>query len=262
MARPEATGLAGRAALREREKAKLRRARRLAVLVVVAAVLLVVFLLTAFDSDGPQLATQTGPAPAQRLLPSGPPQPQVVATHDSLRLQLPINQRRVTAIGYHAAGAAALALEPVGSQANAGVFGRLFQRLVGEDDSSIRYYLIEGGAGPRTGGLDVGAPVRTDVYAPVDGTVIAISDRIVDGRPYGKRIEIQPAGNPSVVVALSNLEIDPALHVGSTLVASATKLGRVIDLSSVERAGLARYTQDDGQHVHVELHAAASTGTP
>ncbi len=194
-------------------------------------------LLTAFGSDGPRLATETGPAPAQRLLPSGPPQPQVVATQDSLRLQLPINQRRVTAIGYHAAGTAALALEPVGSQANAGLFGRLFQRLVGSDDSSIRYYLIEGGVGPRTGGLDVGAPVKTDVYAPVDGTVIAISDRIVDGRPYGKRIEIQPAGNPSAIVALSNLEIDPALTRGSTLVASATKLGRVIDLSSVERAG-------------------------
>jgi hypothetical protein len=185
-----------------------------------------------------------------------------VAVRDTLRIQLPINQGRVTAIGYHGAGASALELEPVGSQANAGVFGRMVQRLVGGDGSGIRYYMLEGGAGPRTGGLDIGAPVGTDVYAPVDGTIIAISDRIINGRPYGKRIEIQPSGNPGVVIALMNIEMDPALNVGSPVVSAATKLGRVLDLSAAERAGLARYTQDEGQHVHMEAHAAATMATP
>lgn len=261
MARPEAAGLAARAALRETERAKVRRARRLAALVVVGAVALVVLLLTAFAGSGGKTVSQTtGPAPAQRLLPSGPPRPQVVAVHDTLRLQLPINQGRVTAIGYHASGPTALPLEPVGSQANAGIFGRIRQRLFGADGSGIRYYQLEGGTGPSTGGLDVGAPVGTDVYAPVDGTVIAISDRILDGVPHGKQIEIQPAGNPSIVVLLTNLNVDPALSVGSTVIAARSKLGRLIDLSAVERAGLARHTQDQGQHVHLETHAATSSG--
>jgi hypothetical protein len=182
--------------------------------------------------------------------------------HDTLRIQLPVNQGRVTAIGYHGAGETALELEPVGSQANAGAFGRIVQRLVGEDGSGLRFYLLEGGEGARTGGLDVGAPEGTDVYAPVDGTVIALSDRIVDGRAYGKRIELQPAGNPGVVVSLTNVELDPALTVGSTVVAARTKIGRVIDLSDVERAGLARYTHDRGQHVHIELRFAASLAAP
>jgi murein DD-endopeptidase MepM/ murein hydrolase activator NlpD len=258
MAWPEAPGLAARAALRERERASTRRARRAAALVVVGSVALVVALLAAFaPSDGRPL-TSTGPAPAQRLLPSGPPRAQVVAMHDTLRIQLPINQGRVTAIGYHAAGPTALPLEPVGSQANPGVFGRLAQRLFGDDGSGVRYYLLEGGVGPQTGGLDVGAPVGTDVYAPVDGTVISISDRILSGRSYGKRIEVQPAGNPGVVVAVTNIAADPALRVGSALVAGKTKVGRLLDLSAVERAELARHTQDRGQHVHVELHAATS----
>ena len=262
MAWPEAPGLSARASLRERERARARRARRLAALAVAGAVALVVLLLTAFGvGDGPIVAA-TGPAPAQRLLPSGPPRPQIVAVRDTLRVQLPVNQARVTAVGYHASGSAALALEPVGTQANAGVLGRLVQRLVGDDGSQLRYYLIEGGAGPQTGGLDIGASVDTDVYAPVDGTVIAISDRVVDGKPYGKWIEIQPAGSPGFVVALSNLDADPALTVGSSVVASRTKIGRVIDLSSVERAGLARYTQDRGQHVHIEVHSAASLASP
>jgi murein DD-endopeptidase MepM/ murein hydrolase activator NlpD len=261
MAWPEAPGLAARAALREEERATARRARRIAALVGVTTVALVVLLLTAFGSNGP-LVGDNVPAPAQRLLPSGPPRPQIVATHESLRIQLPINQARVTAIGYHASGAPALALEPIGSQANAGLFGRIVQRLVGDDGSGISYYLLEGGTGPRTGGLDVGAPVGTDVYAPVDGSVIALSDRVVNGKPYGKVIEIQPSDNPGVVVALSNLAMDPALTVGRTLVAARTKIGRVIDLSTVEHAALARYTQDKGQHVHVELHAAASLAAP
>ncbi|MDQ3866723.1 MAG: M23 family metallopeptidase [Actinomycetota bacterium] len=262
MAWPEAPGLAARAALREKQEARARRARRAFALAVLAAVALVVLLLTAFGPGEREIVGAAGPAPAQRLLPSGPPRPQVVAMRETLRILLPINQARVTAIGYHASGPTTLPLEPVGSQANAGVFRRLIQRLVGDGGSGLRYYLLEGGSGPQTGGLDVGAPAGTDVYAPVDGTVIAISDRIVDGRPYGKRVELQPAGNPGVVVALTNIEIDPALTVGSTVVAARTKVGQVIDVSSVERAGLARYTQDRGQHVHLETHAAASLATP
>jgi hypothetical protein len=258
MAWPEAPGLAARAALREEERAKVRRARRTAATVVAAVVALLVLLLALLGSSDAPLVGTAGPAPAQRLLPSEPPRPLVVAVRDSLRLQLPIHQSRVTAIGYHASGVSALALEPVGSQANAGVFGRIVQRLLGGDGSGIRYYQLEGGAGPQTGGLDIGAPVGTDVFAPVDGTVIAISDRIINGRKYGQRIEIQPSGNPSMVVALANVQIDPVLTVGQPVVSARTKLGRVLDLSSAEQAGLARYTQDEGQHVHLEVHAAAS----
>lgn len=262
MAWPQAPGLATRAALREHERAKVRRARRLAALVILAFVAVVTLLLTAFGTGGSTLVPTTGPAPAGRLLPSGPPKPQVVAMHDTLRIQLPIDQARVTAIGYHAAGTGALALEPVGEQANAGVFGRLAHRLFGDGGSGLRYYLLEGGVGPATGGLDIGAPVDTDVYAPVDGTVLAISDQVLNGKRYGVRIDIQPAGNPGVVVAVSNLRPDPALTVGSTVSAARTKIGRVVDLSAVEHAGLASYTQDKGQHVHLEAHAAASLAAP
>jgi murein DD-endopeptidase MepM/ murein hydrolase activator NlpD len=262
MAWPEAPGLAARAALRQQQQARARRTRRVVALAVLTSVVLVVLLLAAFGPGDGRMVGASGPAPAQRLLPSGPPRPQVVAMHDTLRVVLPINQARVTAIGYHASGPTALPLEPVGSQANAGAVGSLVQRLVGDDGSGLRYYLLEGGTGPQTGGLDVGAPTDTDVYAPVDGTVIAISDRIINGRAYGKRIEIQPAGNPGVVVALVNLELDPALTVGKTVVAARTRLGQVIDLTSVEGAGLARYTQDNGQHLHMELHAAVSLVGP
>jgi murein DD-endopeptidase MepM/ murein hydrolase activator NlpD len=264
MATTEAPGFAARARQRQREEArvKARRARRTAALVVVACGCLVALLLTAFGRGGESAVTVTGPAPASRLLPAGPPRPQIVATQDSLRIQLPIDQSRVTALGYHASGTLALPLEPVGTQANAGLAERIFRRLFGSTGSEVRYYMLEGGVGAETGGLDVGAPVDTDVYAPVDGTVIAITDNVVNGKVYGVRIDIQPSGSPGVVVSLSNLRSDPALTVGSTVSSATTKIGRVIDLSDVERAGLARYTQDNGQHVHIEVQPATALTSP
>jgi hypothetical protein len=264
MATTEAPGFAPRARQRQREeaRAKARRARRTAALVVVACGCLVALLLTAFGRGGDTAVTVTGPAPGTRLLPAGPPRPEIVAMQDSLRIQLPVNQNRVTALGYHASGTLALPLEPVGTQANAGLAERLFRRLFGSSGSELRYYMLEGGAGAETGGLDVGAPVDTDVYSPVDGSVISITDNVVNGKAYGVRIDIQPSGSPGVVVSLWNLRPDPALTVGSTVSSAKTKVGRVIDLSEVERAGLARYTQDNGQHVHIEVHPAAALTGP
>ena len=89
-----------------------------------------------------------------------------------------------------------------------------------------------------------------------------MSDVIVNGKAYGVRIDIQPSGSPGVVVTIENLRPDPALTVGATVSAGTTKVGRVIDLSSVEQAALARYTQDKGQHVHIEVHAASGLASP
>jgi hypothetical protein len=217
-------------------------------------------LVLALDSASP---TTPVPVPqADRLLPAGPPTPQVVAFQGELRLYLPVNQSRVTAVGYHAVGNGALALDPVGTQANAGVFARLLRRLFGEDKAGIRYYLLGGASGAETAGLDIGAPAGTDVYAPVDGTVIGISDHVVGGSRFGVRIDIQPSGSPGLVVSLSNVDLDPALTVGSTVAAARTKVGSVLDLSSVETSALAAYTQDRGQHVHLEVRPAVNLTLP
>jgi murein DD-endopeptidase MepM/ murein hydrolase activator NlpD len=246
---------ARRQAAREHRRSAVQRRRRLALLVLVGAVVLAALMLTAFGQSSPKTVPQTLPPPASRLLPTGPPTPMSVALHGTLRIQLPVAENRVTAIGYHSSSDGGLGLTPLGRQGNEGALSRLAHKLFGGGHGRFVYYQLSGG---ETDVLDVGAPPGTDVYAPVDGTVIGISPFILNGRAYGSRIDIQPAAAPSLVVTLTQLKSDPALTVGTTVTASGTKVGRVIDLSGVEKQALAHYTQDAGNHVSVELHPAAA----
>ena len=262
MARPHVSGLTARTeqrVQRERSRTRSKRLRRLGLLALVVAIVLPILVLV-FDEA--ETAAPVPVPPAERLLPGGPPASQVIAFQGSLRVYLPVAQDKVTAVAYHSVGQGALALDPVGTQANAGVFTRLLRRLFGQDKGDIRYYMIGGGAGPDTAGLDMGAPVGTDVYSPVDGTVIGITDNVISGEPYGVRIDLQPSGNPGLVVSLENVEADAALSVGSAVAASRTRLGGLIDLAEVEQAALARFTQDSGQHVHLEVRPAANLSLP
>jgi hypothetical protein len=234
------------------------RLRRFAGVTVLAAIGVLTLVLTAFGPDGRVAAVQVAPAPADRLLPSGPPEPLVVATQASLSLQLPIEQNRVTAIGYHGGGEGSLALEPLGRRGNQGLLRRLVERIFGAEDTSLLYYQLGGGTGPTSSALDVGAAPGTDVYAPVDGTVVGITDYFLNGAAQGVRIDIRPLSAPSVVVAVTRLEADPVLTVGSSVAAGSTRLGTVLDLSAQERMTLARYTQDAGNHVTLQVYSAAA----
>ena len=218
--------------------------------------------MTAFSGNETRVRATTLVAPAQRLLPARP-LPQVIATRGALRLELPIAQSRVTAIGYHAPSmAGALAFSPVGQPANEGLLARVAHKLFGGGGGGLRYYLLGGTGGPETGVLNVGAPSGTDIYSPVDGTVVGISDYVVSGKPHGVQLDIQPAAAPALVVSLTNLRADPALRVGSTVKSTVSKVGNVIDMSHVETQALAHYTQDQGNHVAVEVRPATALSGP
>jgi hypothetical protein len=247
---------------RRAERRAAHRLRRFAGLTVVAAVGVITLLVTAFGPNGATTAAHTAPAPANRLLPSGPPDPLVVATQGALRLQLPIEQNRVTAIGYHGGDEGSLGLRPLGRRGNQGVLARLVERIFGTSDSTLVWYQLRGGEGPATSALDVGAAPGTDVYSPVDGTVVAITDYVINGDKVGRRIDIRPLSAPALVVSMTRVRPDPAVTVGSSVAAGSTRLGVVLELSRLERQALARYTQDAGNHVTLQVSPAAAFSLP
>ena len=62
-----------------------------------------------------------------------------------------------------------------------------------------------------------------------------------------------------MVVSLTNIAALPHLAVGSDVSASQTRLATVTDLSAVEQQALARYTNDAGNHVAVEVLPASGS---
>lgn len=242
-------------------RSQSRHTGRIVAFAIVSFALVVTLFLTAFGSTGTD-GSPVSFAHSKRLNPAPPPTPQVLATRGPVRLQLPISNDRVTAIGYHAAASGSLALDPVGSRANEGLAKRIVRRLFGGGGRGIRYYQLGGRGGPSTGVLNVGAPSGTDVYSPVDGTVVGLAKHVVSGRKYGVRIDIQPTDAPSLVVSITHLRADPALAIGDAVAASRSKIGTVIDFSKVEQQALARYTQDAGNHVAIEVQPAATLAIP
>jgi hypothetical protein len=242
-----------------RRKQRVHRTRRLVVLTVVSGALLGTLFVTAFGQSATKDVSQALPGPSSRLLPVGPPTPLTVALHNGLRIQLPIAQSRVTAIGYASSDGGVLPLTPLGHQGNEGILARLVHKIFGGGGGGFVYYQLSGGD---TASLDVGAAAGTDVYAPVDGTIVGITDYVLNGQSYGSRIDIQPSAAPSLVVSMTHLTPDPALSVGASIAASTTKVGRVVDFSGVEQQALAKYAQDSGNHVSIELRPAATLTLP
>jgi hypothetical protein len=253
---PPVTNRRTRAAQR-RHLERERRLRRLAVLIVVVAIGLVTLLLSAFGGSG-RPVQPAAPASATRLLPAGPPQPEIVARYGALHLQLPISQSRVTAIGYQGGSEGAIALAPLGTQVNQGVLTRVVHTIFGGSTGRPRWYQLPGGEGPGSSAIDVGAAPGTDVYSPVDGIIVSIEDVVLNGQTYGSQIDVQPSGAPSLVVSISHVRVDPSLAVGSPVTSASSKLGSVVDFARAEHQALSRYTNDSGNHVVVEVHPAAT----
>jgi hypothetical protein len=243
----------GRRRVERRQARAARRARRFALLVLLGVVLVVALALTAFGSSSARTVERL--AVSRPLAVATQPYPQIVAVRGQVRLQMPIVQSQLTAIGYHSASDGALTLAPLGHQGNQGFVQRVFHKVFGGGGGHPVWYRLDGGS---TTALDVGATPGTDVYAPVDGTIVGVTPFVVAGRRFGSRVDIQPQNAPSVVVSLTQLRSDPALTVGDSVVSGRTKIGAVVDLSRVEHQALARYTNDAGNHVTVEVRPSAA----
>jgi hypothetical protein len=244
------------ARLRASRRRKQARARRLVVALALGVIVAVTLALTAFDSSGGKSPSATV-TPAPLPVTSVPPEPNVLASIANLRIQSPVAEGGMTAVGFHGSENGALALQPAGPQANEGLLARLWRRITGSQRTGAPWYQLEGGP-LRT--LDVGAVPGTDIYSPVDGTVVAIRDQIMSGRNVGDEVELRPSSAPSLVVSISNIHRDPALVVGANVAAGSSKLGTVADVSRYETQALARYAPDAGNNVSIQVFPSAALG--
>jgi hypothetical protein len=188
----------------------------------------------------------------------------VIALQSTLRLDLPVAQSRVSAIGYHASGDGALALDPVGRQVNQGSSAGRRGSIFGGGGTGVRYYaLVEGGrARPPRRSTSGAPPGPTSTPRRRDRS----SDHALRARRQdttGARIDVQPSGSPSFVVSLTHLRPDPSLTVGSTVARERPRSSaRSVDVAKVEHQALSRVHPDAGNHVAIEVHPAATLASP
>ncbi len=217
------------------------------------ALLLAVFVLSSGSSD--RAPSGLADVNATVLAPDGPPHPQTLASAGTLNMSVPITQARITAIVYHGVGDTnAIPLQPVGHQRNAGFLARLGEMLFGSSSSDgPSYYVDDSAPGSDTASVDVGAPAGTSVYAPVSGTIVSVRPYTLNGQQWGSVIQIRPQGAPATNVVMTNVSKSGHIDVGTSVTASTTLLGTVIDLSKVLQQDVARFTSDAGNHVAIQL---------
>lgn len=207
------------------------------VAVVIAAVVLA-FYDGGSQSEASAPAGQVAPpVPPSAMGQAGAPKRVVLARAGQVEVVLPVAPKQVTAVLFHPVeDAGGINMAPA-----AGVSHNV---------------LSDDGGASGTSGVDVGAPAGTTVYSPVDGVVTAVIPHRISGRPEGLEIVITPSGVPDVAVRVSHLEPGPdgiVPRVGSPVGAGRTVLGRLRDLSRVATFDVARYTNDAGNNVQVDL---------
>ena len=193
------------------------------------------------------------------MLPAGPPTPEIVARVGALHLQLPVSQARVTAIGYQGGSEGSLALVPLGTQANQGLLKRLCTRSSAARAPGRAGTSCPAASARRPRRSTSARPPGTDVYSPVDGTVVAIEP----GRPRTAAPRLahrHPAVGAHRRSSCRSRTCAPTRRSRSARrsTAGGSRLGSIVDFAHAERQALARYTNDAGNHVVVEVHPSAS----
>jgi hypothetical protein len=167
-------------------------------------------------------------------------------------LLLPIAADDATIVAYQAVSdERAMALTPIGDQANANALVRFF-RSVFSSEPSIRYYLIDGADGEPTTSVLVGAAPGSIVTAPISGVVTGVKEYLLYGKYTDVQIDIRPEKSSGTTVSILFIS-DPVVSIGEVVTAGKTTLGKVRECPAELGATLAAYTHDSGSHVHLQV---------
>lgn len=243
---------------RKRRLTTLYRRRRIRFALGFAALCLAVAgILIATSAGG-----STAQVSTQNLLVSGTPSRSaaVVATGEGRpafarlgdrNLLLPVAAQDATIIAYQrVSDERAVALSPIGDQANANSVVRFF-RSIFSGEPSVRYYLLDGQGGAPTSSVLVGALPGSPVTAPVSGIVTGVKEYKLYGKYADVQIDIRPEEMSGTTISLLFIS-DPVVSIGEVVTAGKTQLGKVRECPPELGANLAKYTHDSGSHVYLQ----------
>lgn len=240
---------ATRRRLQAQRRDQLRRRRFVALALVGALVALAVWAAYSIPGSEPAPVPQSAGAPGLAAS-AGPAEDVVVARVESVDLLLPVVRGVTTAVAFRPVdNAGAVPLQPSGKRASGGSLG---QRLadVFAGGGGLQYYIMEGGGGAGTAGLDVGAVPGSAVTSPVDGKVVGVKKYRLFDRYDDVEVQIQLAGDPSLLLIVTHLA-KVKVAAGDNVTRGETALGEVRGFPATLDQALSRYTSDAGDHVQL-----------
>lgn len=241
---------------RKRRRETIYRRRRIrfalvfaAICIVVAGIVIIATARGATEKVGTQGLLERSPsAPVAATGQEKPP----FARMGDRNLLLPVSAGDATIIAYQAVSdERALALTPLGEQANANAVVRFFRGIF-SSDPAVRYYILHGTGGHETASVMVGAPVGSAVYAPITGVVTTVKEYLLYGKYTDVQIGIRPEKTSGLTVTMLFIN-DPVVSIGDIVTAGKTRLGTVRDCPEELAAGLSEYTHEAGAHVYLQV---------
>jgi len=201
-------------------------------------------------------------AASRPILPEPTP---IFARYRSLQIRLPVAAKDLTEIGFHQAAypyarhmstplteadnsdtkdahgtGRDASKQPTGADAVLeGKFIRMWRARPGEPDTAT----------------DVGALPGADVFAPVSGTIVKIKRYKLYGKHDDCEIHIQPKGWPDIDLVMIHVT-DLSAGVGDEVVGGVTRIAAIRKLSNKVHHQLRDYTDDGGDHAHLQLNSA------
>ncbi|MCE5190552.1 MAG: M23 family metallopeptidase [Actinomycetia bacterium] len=196
------------------------------------------------------------------------------AAYRSLSLRLPVDPGDVTALAYHqASGNEALHLCSLVPDADMAAAAKV-KAVAASDSASVsaettavetvwrgtvlRLWRSNRSGKPDTA-ADVGADPGSIVYSPVTGTVLQVRAYKLYNKYPDYEIHIRPDGWPEVDVVLIHVD-DIAVTAGDWVIGGASHVACVRKMSDKIDIQLGGYTQNGGDHVHVQLNRVAVPG--
>lgn len=201
---------------------------------------------------------------ARASVPAADPTP-VFAAHRSLKLRLPVAIENLTEVGFHQASydyalklTTPLPDADMGdAKADKSTHRDPSKQQKGDDavlvGSVLRMWRDRPGK-PDTA-ADIGADPGSPVFAPVDGTVVLVKKYDLYNKYEDVQIHIQPDGFPRLDVVVIHF-YEPSVKAGDRVEAGVTRIGRVRKLSDKINLQLRSYTNNGGNHVHLQVNDA------
>lgn len=219
----------------------------------------------AFLSAIPAVGHSAAKVIARSSTPTTPGPTPTFASYKKLKLRLPVRAKSLTEVGFHQAayGYAVPMKTPLkdaklsSASNHRGTNRKIAAQPTGPDAVLIGKVLRMWR--PRPGrpdtAVDVGAKPGTNVFAPVDGTVVKVKRYKLYGKWDDYEIHIRPDGYENLDVVLIHVK-NVTCAPGDRVTSGETRIAAVRKLSDKFYDQLASYTKGGGDHVHLQINDA------